>query len=91
MQLTNLFVLLAAVSLTFAKPRPVPKECDEKTMQLHVGHGHESIVKGICSNYVAGSGAAAAPGSAKKPKTGKTTTTYHRRMYTVCLVVMGID
>jgi hypothetical protein len=68
MQLTRLVVLLAAATSTLASPRAAPKECDVKTMQLHMGHGHESIVKGLCSNYAA---AAAGAPAAKAPKAAK--------------------
>jgi hypothetical protein len=76
MQLTGLFALLAAATLTLATPRPSPKECDVKTMQLHAGHGHEGIIKSICSNYAA----AGAAGDAPKAKAGKSAGKYHRRM-----------
>jgi hypothetical protein len=82
MQLTSLFVLLAAATLTLATPRPSPKECDVKTMKAHIGHGHESIVKGICSNFADAAGDA---GDTKRPKVGKATSAYHRRMSAIFL------
>jgi len=73
MQLTSLLVLLAAATSTIASPRPTPKNCDVKTMQLHIGHGHKSIVSAICNNVAE---ADAKGADAKKPKVAKGSKTY---------------
>jgi hypothetical protein len=83
MKLTGLLVLLAAATSTFASPRPTPKNCDVKTMQAHIGHGHKSIIQAICSNSAE---ADTKDGGAKGPKVAKgSKTTTYRRKYSLFL------
>ena len=86
MQLTSLLALLAAATLTVASPRPTPKNCDVKTMQAHIGHGHKSIVQAICSNAAE---ADTKEAGAKGPKAAKGSKTY-RRMRSIFLPLVFI-